>query len=162
MAQPIQLEFKPRIPEEKVRWQLDRAPVEHADAVLAFYELLQLAHDRGLLDIARGAIGRGDTVIVKLSKFASSPESMALTRNLISLGRIAASFDPEVLGALADELCRQNNGAPARPAESAGLFQAIRRLANKDTLRVLTASAAFLGAFGKALATARTRRQSSA
>ena len=161
MAQPISLEFKPRIPEEKIRGRLDRAPVEHADAVLAFYELLQLAHDRGILDIARGAIGRGDTVIVKLSKFASSPESMALTRNLISLGRIAASFDPEVLGALADELTRQK-GPPARPTESVGLFQAMRRLANKDTLRVVTASAAFLGAFGKALATARSRRQDDA
>lgn len=157
MAAPIKLESKPPYPAEAIRLRLERAPEEHADAVLAFYELLQLAHERGIIDILRGAIGRGDTVVVKLSQFASTPESMALVRNLISLARIASSFDPEVLSALADEL--EKDRRRAVPADSAGLFPALRRLASKDTLRVVVASAAFVSAFGRALATPRNSRR---
>ncbi len=156
MAAPLKLESKPPYPAEEIRLRLERAPVEHADAVLAFYELLQLAHDRGIIDIMRGAIGRGDTVVIKLAEFASNPESLTLMRNLISLARIASSFDPEVLSALAKELGKQRERSG--PADSAGLFPALRRLASKDTLRVVAASAAFVGAFGRALAASRKAR----
>lgn len=154
MAAPIQLEFKQGMPQEEVRRRLERAPVEHADALLALYDLLQLAQDRGVIDIVRGAIGRGDTIVVKLSQLASAPESVVLVRNLISLGRIAASFDPDVLGALADELEKEK----ARTSRPQGLLQTLGRLASKDTLRVLAASAAFVSAFGKALVAPRSPR----
>jgi uncharacterized protein YjgD (DUF1641 family) len=141
MAIPIKLEFQPRIPEEEIRRRLERAPVEHADAVMAAYALLQVAHDRGVLDIMRGAIGRGDTMVVKMAQFASEPESMALVRNLISLARIAASVDPELLSRVADELERQNRG------ERVGVWESLRGAG-----KVAGASLAFAGAFGRALA----------
>ncbi|MCU1236905.1 MAG: hypothetical protein JWP63_4872 [Candidatus Solibacter sp.] len=141
MAIPIKLEFQPRIPEEEIRRRLERAPVEHADAVMAAYALLQVAHDRGVLDIMRGAIGRGDTMVVKMAQFASEPESMALVRNLISLARIAASVDPELLSRVADELERQNRG------QRVGVWESLRGAG-----KVARASLAFAGAFGRALA----------
>src|SRR5512140_2823406 len=109
MATPIELEFQPRIPEEEIRRRLQHAPIDHPDAVMAAYALLQVAHDRGILDILRGAIGRGDTMLVKLAQFTSERESMALVRNLISLARIAASVDPDLLSRVADELERQKS-----------------------------------------------------
>jgi len=141
MATPIELEFRPRVPEEEIRRRLERAPIDHAEALMAAYELLQVAHDRGVLDIVRGAIGRGDTMVVKMAQFASEPESMALVRNLISLARIAASFDPDLLSRVADELEKKRRGEPT------GVWESVRGAA-----KVAGAAMAFAGAFGRAMA----------
>ena len=52
MAQPIPLEVAPRNAREELRKRLERAPDEHAEAILAAYELLQEMHNQGLLEIA--------------------------------------------------------------------------------------------------------------
>jgi len=41
MAQPIALEIPPRNPRAELRSRLEEAPEEHAEAVLAAYEVLQ-------------------------------------------------------------------------------------------------------------------------
>ena len=47
MAHPIPLELPARDPREILQHALQNAPVEHAEAVLAAYELLQGLQDRG-------------------------------------------------------------------------------------------------------------------
>ncbi len=44
MAQPIPLEIPPRNPRAELRSRLELAPEEHAEAVLAAYEVLQELH----------------------------------------------------------------------------------------------------------------------
>jgi hypothetical protein len=56
MAQPVPLEIPARKPRAELRSRLEQAPEEHAEAVLAAYEVLQELHDRGLLEIMRGAL----------------------------------------------------------------------------------------------------------
>ena len=58
MAKPILLEIPPRDPRVELRTRLENAPVEHAEALLAAYEVLQGLHDNGVLEILRGALGR--------------------------------------------------------------------------------------------------------
>jgi hypothetical protein len=53
MARPIALEFSPRDPAAELRSKLQNAPAEHAEALLAAYEVLRAMHDQGVLDILR-------------------------------------------------------------------------------------------------------------
>ena len=41
MARPISLELPPRDPRQELRKRLDEAPIEHAEALLDSWELLQ-------------------------------------------------------------------------------------------------------------------------
>jgi len=66
MAQPIPLEIPPRNPRAELRSRLEQAPEEHAEAVLAAYEVLQELHSRGVLEIMRGALAASDELLQKV------------------------------------------------------------------------------------------------
>ena len=65
MAQPIPLEIRPRNPRAELRSRLEQAPEEHAEAVLAAYEVVQELHNRGVLEILRGALAASDEILEK-------------------------------------------------------------------------------------------------
>jgi hypothetical protein len=46
MAEPIVLKLAPRDPREALYHRLEKAPLEHVEALLAAYEVLQGLHDR--------------------------------------------------------------------------------------------------------------------
>ena len=54
MARPIPLELPKRDPREELHSRLEKAPAEHAEAILAGFEVLQGLHDRGVLELLRG------------------------------------------------------------------------------------------------------------
>ena len=56
MAQPIPLELPPRDPRKELIARLEQAPVEHAEALLESYELLQELHEHRVLALLRGAL----------------------------------------------------------------------------------------------------------
>ncbi len=60
MARPIPFDAPPRDPRVELQHRLDRAPIQHAEALLSAYDLLQKLHDKGALDMARGLIGSGE------------------------------------------------------------------------------------------------------
>ena len=62
MAQPIAF-HAPAKPAHPNMERLQSAPMEHAEALLSAYELLQLLHDRGVLNLLRGVVASGDEVI---------------------------------------------------------------------------------------------------
>ena len=62
MAKPIPLERPARDPREELQARLDRAPIEHAEALLAGYEVLQGLYDEGVLELLRGLLGSGGKV----------------------------------------------------------------------------------------------------
>ncbi len=53
MAQPIPLRLSPRNPQHELEVRLQAIPVRHAEAILAAYEVLQLMHDKGVLELMR-------------------------------------------------------------------------------------------------------------
>ena len=88
MARPIPLELPPRDPREELRKRLEQAPIEHAEALLDSYELLQQLHDHGVFELLRGALGASDKLIETAVDAAKSDESIRAIRNAIILGKM--------------------------------------------------------------------------
>src|SRR5437660_10636958 len=97
MAQPIPLELPARDARVELQTRLQNAPVEHAQALLAAYEVLQGLHDRGALELMRGALGSSDKVIEIIVEASKTPESIRGIRNLIILTKILGSIEPELV-----------------------------------------------------------------
>ncbi len=99
MAQPILLELPPRDPRIELQARLEKAPLDHAEALLSAYDVLQGLHDRGLLEIVRGILGSSDEVLEIAVEVAKKPDSIQGLRNLILLANMLGSIPPEQLAA---------------------------------------------------------------
>ncbi|PYV36314.1 MAG: hypothetical protein DMG06_31000, partial [Acidobacteria bacterium] len=75
MAQPIPLLVRPQNG-AGADGPLRDAPHKHAEAILSALELLQLLHDRGVLDLLRGVLGAGDQLVDILTAAVDTPESL--------------------------------------------------------------------------------------
>jgi len=73
MAQPILLELPRRDPREALYDRLKAAPQEHCEALLNVYDILQELQDRGVLEIAKGALGSSEKVLKILVDVANKP-----------------------------------------------------------------------------------------
>src|SRR3982074_1373218 len=100
MAQPIPLHLAPRNPREDLNTRVERAPLEHAEAVLAAYEVLQGLHDRGVLELMRGTLGGSEKILEQVVAVASGPESIRATRNLLLLVTALGEVEPALLSDL--------------------------------------------------------------
>ena len=90
---PITVDFK-----ADLQRRLEKAPDEHAAALLAAYDVLEAAYDEGLLDILHGMIASKDKIIVTLSRYASQPEGIAGIRNLLTAAKIPTELIADVFG----------------------------------------------------------------
>src|SRR6266852_630196 len=104
MAQPIRLEFPPRDARAELQNRLQNAPLQHAEALLSGYDLLQRMHDRGILDLLRGGLGSSDKVLSIAVDAAKAPEAINATRNLLILSKVMFSLEPELLADIAQAL----------------------------------------------------------
>jgi uncharacterized protein YjgD (DUF1641 family) len=151
MANPISFQPAPRDPREALRARVERAPDEHAEAVLAAYDLLQMLHDHGMLDIARSALASSDELLGTAVDQVNTPEAIRAIRNLLFwrgvLGRIEPEWFQGIFQAIPDALAR----ATKNRDEPVSLFSLIRRMRNKDSLRGLAAAVDFLESFGRHL-----------
>ena len=157
MARPIPLELPPRDEHAERTAQLDAARLQHADAVLAAYEVLQGLHDQGVLELLRGALGARDSIVEIAASTASAPESVRALRNLILLVQALGTIDPAALG----DLIRAVPAAVARDttkdARPPGLLRLFRVFLGRDFRRWLAAMMALMVAFGRSLS--RTERR---
>jgi uncharacterized protein YjgD (DUF1641 family) len=147
MAEPIPLTLAPRDPRERLHHRLENAPQEHVEALLAMYEVLQGLHDRGVLDLVRGALGSSDQVLEILVEAGNAPEVIRGMRNFIILTRLFGTLDPEMLEALARVV--PETLALAKTEKPLGLVSLLQKLRSEDTRRVLTAMTGVLEALGK-------------
>jgi uncharacterized protein YjgD (DUF1641 family) len=148
MANP--LPFKPLTndPHQELERRLAAAPREHAEALLVAWDLLQVAHDKGVLDLAQGIIGGRDFIATKLAAAGNTPEGIAALRNLISMGRVLASLDPATLDHLAkalDGAARQKEAEEKPPS----LWRLFRRVASEDGRRGLSFATTILTGLGR-------------
>lgn len=101
MAQPIPLELPPRNPRKELLDRLEAAPQEHAEALLDAFELLEELHLAGALQKLRGTLSASDEILKHAVGAAKSPEGTRALRNLLILGQILGSIDPDLLKCIA-------------------------------------------------------------
>jgi uncharacterized protein YjgD (DUF1641 family) len=129
--------------------QLRNAPAEHAEALLSGYELLQVLHDRGVLDLLRGLVGGSDAVIGTIAAAMDKPESIRAIRNFLLLTKFFANIPPDVLNSLAETV---DAGAKREKAHKApGLFHLLWRLRNENSRHAVSIALDLLEGLGKGL-----------
>jgi uncharacterized protein YjgD (DUF1641 family) len=151
MAQPIALDSPMRDPAAELRSRLENAPAEHAEALLEAYELLQALHDQGVLDMLRGAVNAKDSILGTAVSALNTPEAIRSIRNLLILGRVLGSIDPEVVKGLFQAIPEGIAQATAKRARPIGMWGLLRRIRSKDSLRARAAGVDFLEAMGRHL-----------
>jgi uncharacterized protein YjgD (DUF1641 family) len=151
VAQPIPLEIPPSNPRAELQSRLEHAPEEHAEAVLAAYEVLQQLHDRGVLELARGVLAAGDDILDKVVDQVRTPEAIRSIRNLIFWQHVLRSIEPQSFQGIFKAIPEGLAKATAEPEKPIGLLGLLRRLFTKDGLRGLAAATDFLQAFGRHL-----------
>jgi uncharacterized protein YjgD (DUF1641 family) len=150
MAKPIA--FKPVAVDFKADLQrrLEKAPHEHAAALLAAYDILEAAYDEGLLDILHGMIASKDTIISTLARFASQPEGVTGIRNLLTAAKILTELDPEVLDHVSKAMASATE-EHKREQKPPSLFQLAKRANSEDSRRGLSFMTLILSSLGRSL-----------
>src|ERR1700733_4381258 len=153
MAQPIPLEVPPRNPRAELRSRLEVAPEDHAEAILAAYEVLQELHNRGVLEIIRGGLAASDEILETVVGDVKTPEAIRAIRNLLFWRQILGNIEPEWFKGIFQAIPEEIHEATAERNEPVKFFSLLRRLTSKDSLRGLAAALDFLQAFGRHLQT---------
>ena len=152
MSQPIRLDFPARDARSELQTRLQNAPVQHAEALLSGYDLLQRLHDRGVLDLLRGGVGSSDKVLSIVVDAAKTPEAINATRNLLILSKVAFTLEPALLEDIVTAV--PNCLAQAREQKPLSLWQMFKKMCSQDTRRALSAMLGLLESFGKSLGSA--------
>ena len=150
MANPIAFRPLPVDPHLELERRLRDAPREHAEALLVAYDLLQSAHDKGILDTLNGLVGAKDTIFGKLAEYAKVPEGIAGIRNLLSALKIFTAIDPETLDCIANAVAAasKEHAAEMKPPS---FFEITRRATGEDSRRALSFLTLTLTSIGRAL-----------
>ena len=151
MAQPIALKLPPRDSRAELQARLQNAPLEHAEALLSVYDVLQRLHDRGMLDLLRGALGSSDRVLEILVEAAKTPQSIRGIRNLIILSKIFGTIEPELVEGFARSLPEALALTKACNSKPPGFWGILMKFRNRNFRRGLLLVNSMLEAFGRNL-----------
>jgi len=157
MARPIRHELPPRDGRAQLTSRLRAAPLEHAKAVLAAYEVLQELHDRGVLDLLRGALGASDAIVEIAVSATNTPESIRALRNLLLLAQALGALEPAVLADFTRAVPAALAQASAEEARPPGLLKLLSTFFKKDFRRGLAAMNDLVVAFGRNLSSVEKR-----
>lgn len=134
-------EFTPRNSRTDLIRRVEQAPVEHAEAVLAVYDLLQRLHEKGIIDLLNGLLAAGDTVVERVVDLVSSREMVTALRMSLMYSNLLNSINPDELHAVI------SNASKDTPS----LFAIGKQAASKDARRGMAAAVSLLELLGKAL-----------
>lgn len=151
MAKPVTMFPKLRSEREELLTKLSEAPVEHAAALLDLYELVQVLHEHGALDLLRGLAGASDDVIGRIAEGMSTPESIRASRNVIEMTKLLSRIDPDELRQTLDEGSQFLASRQEADSEPPGLWTIFRRMTSRDGRRALALIAETLNVFGRRL-----------
>lgn len=145
------VDFRMYMPEDSrgdlVR-KIQDAPIEHAQAVLAAYDLLGRLHEKGILDLLNGLLSAGDTVVKQVVDLISAPEAVTALRTGLIFSGLLKSFDA---GKLHDLFAKAQQEPPS-------LFAMAREAMSEDARRGIAVAIGLLQLFGAALQSAQTQR----
>jgi len=154
MAKPIHLELPKRDPQEELRSRLEKAPDQHAEALLASLGVLQSLHDQGVLELLRGVLGGGNKILEIVVDASKTPEAIRGIRNLVIMSKILGAMDPEILKkfieAVPDALAA---AAKAQETQPPGLWESLRILRSKNLRRGLAVANKLLETLGRNFST---------
>lgn len=145
MANPIAFKIKPLDPRAGLQKRLQDAPMQHAEALLVAYDVIQAAHDEGILDLLHGMVKHKNTVFEHLAEGSKKQESIDTLRNLISLGKVLGAVEPETLSCVSAALSTSSKPKPDEPLSMWGLF---KRVGSREGRRGLTLMVEILVALG--------------
>src|SRR5258706_3920477 len=138
MGRPIPREWPRRDRREELHSSLEKAPAEHAEAILAGFEVLQGLHDRGVLELLRGVLDGGNKILEIVVEATKTPEAIRGIRNLVIMTKIFGSIDPELLKKLAEAIPDVLVGeAKAQETEPPGFWEVLHILRSKNLRRGL-------------------------
>lgn len=150
MARPILLDIAKGDPTEQLRLQVQRAPVDHGEAVLAGFEVLQGLHDQGVLEVMRGLLGSGEKVLDIVVKATETPEAIRGIRNLIVISKVLGAIEPGLLEKFAQAIPAALVAvAKAEQAEPPGLWGILNIFRSRNLRRGLAVVNNLLEAWGK-------------
>lgn len=150
MAHPIPFKPEPVDPQKELMQRVQEAPREHAEALLAAWDLLQTSHDQGILDLMQGLVGGRDIIAGKLAEAANSPDGINVIRNLLALGRIVAALDPDMLYKASRALDRNPPRVRSADEKPPSLLSLFRQFRAEDTRRGLAYGLDLLAVLGAA------------
>lgn len=150
MANPIAFKPAPVNPKHELQRRLDAAPTQHAEALLVAYDLLQAAHDKGLLDMANGVVRSKDFILGKIAEYAKTPEGINGIRNLLEAAKILVNINPDILDGLSRALVTAN-AEHRREEKPPGLIALARRATSEDSRRGLSFVTLLLAALGRSM-----------
>jgi len=128
MANPIAFTPKNVDPKLELQRRLAAAPNEHAEALLVAYDLIDEAHRQGILDALHGAIGARDTILSILARYSAQPISVNALRNLLALGKLLGTLDPEILARFSNEAgaAAERHARETQPPSLWQIFKSMR------------------------------------
>lgn len=150
MANPIAFKPKEVDPHLELERRLHAAPREHAEALLVVYDILQAAHDNGMLDAAHGLISARDTVLGKLAEYAKTAEGEAGIRNILAAAKVLGALDPEVLDRISRSVVTASH-EHREEQKPPSLWQLFKRTNSEDGRRGLSFLTLLLAGLGKSL-----------
>lgn len=121
--------------------RIQDAPKEHAEAILAAYDLLQKLHEAGILSLGSGLISAGKTIIEHVAEVANSPQAITALRTALIFGNLLNTLD-------ANELHK----AMQVEEKDATIFHIVKGLTTKEARQAAAIGVNVLNVFGKALA----------
>jgi uncharacterized protein YjgD (DUF1641 family) len=148
MAKPIS-SLPPHQNGAGVDRRMREAPQRHADAILSALELLQLLHDRGVLELLRGVVSAGDELVDTLTAAVDNPESLRAIRNFLLLTKFFGSIHPDVLNSVVQTVMEGAEREKGRRAP--GVLQLLRRLRSEDSRHAIAVTLDLLESVGKGL-----------
>lgn len=134
-------EFTPQNSRNDLIRRVEQAPVEHAEAVLAAYDLLERLHEKGMIELLNGVLAAGDTVVERVVDLISSREMITALRMVLMLSNLMNSINPDELHAVISNADK----------ETPSLFAIGKQAASKDARRGMAAAVSLLELLGKAL-----------
>jgi len=149
MANPIHFTPKRVDPHKELQRRLQAAPEQHAEALLVLFDVIEEAHDQGLLDLLHGAVGSKNAIAAKLAYYAKQPMTTQALRNLLILGELLGSFDPTVLAETKNKVLDRREDPPS-------LWRLFRQAASADGRRGMGMFLGFVCGAGKSAQTSDT------
>jgi uncharacterized protein YjgD (DUF1641 family) len=143
-------EFRPIDSREDLIRRVELAPVEHAEAVLVAYDLLQRLHEKGLLDLLNGLLSAGDTVVNHVVDVVSSKEMVTALRIGLTFSNLLTLIDADALHTVIAEARK----------ETPSLLALGKQAVSKDARRGLATAVGLLNVFGAALSKQQTEKNS--
>lgn len=146
MAQPISFTVHDRPREKK---HLRDVPAQHAEAILSTFEVVQLFHDRGVLNLVRGLLAAGGELVDIVTGALNTPEAIRSIRNVLLLAKLLAALPPEAIHNVLEAVASATN--PSAGQNPPGFLELFRRMRTENSRRGLAVALDVLEGFGRGI-----------